>query len=429
VIRTKAQKERAERDSLRAKRKAQAKQRPDTAAERCAAVSRALAKSRDFEKDRLRRIIEWASHSPMPPWAVSSDAEKSKAFLDSLRGVCPKLLDERYVKGLHYLGMLPHLRPVSEWSPRGKSLDSLFRSLAEHMIGKYRVGAVLWSGLLGDNAPTFSLAVSHVAGGGSFFKFIKDGGLPVPLTQKQCHDVLATSSDYSLFDAIRRAIVRSSGGDGQLFSVLKATPWGRQFMGHSDEEFWLTVVAWFGKNPMMDRTLVGPLADYIEYRRRQEPDFSMKGRSALAMIRGMQEWHGELATMKKIRGMEFKPSGFRGGEYEVDVRERGGPTRRQTWRVFEILSSKELAEEGRRMHHCVWSYAHRIESGHVSIWSMTKEDSIGNWAQLTIEVANQPRKIVQYRGVCNRVANADEVQILSRWASTNGLEISSINGW
>lgn len=419
---------RAVQDAARRERRVRAQQRAENALKQEESLQRSLAKSRDAEKERLQRTIDWGLRRQLPPWAVDGDIVQARAFLGAVRDLCPRLIDERYIAGVYYLGLLPHVRQLPEWEPRGKGLDSIFRSLAQHLLGKFPVGAVLWNGLLDDNAPTFALAVQHVAGGGSFSKFVKEGGLPTPLTAKQCHEVLTTSSEYTLFDAVRRVLVKTNGGDFRLFQALKTTPWGRQFMNRAQEEFWLTVIAWFAKNPMLDPTQVQPLCDYIDYRQRQDPEFSMKGRSVLAMIRGMQEWHGELATRKKVVGAEYKPSGFREAEYRIEYRDHG-ETKVNVWRVIEILSGKDLADEGRRMHHCVSSYGYRIECGQVSIWSLTKQDGSGNWAQLTIEVVNQSRRIVQYRGICNRVASTEEFRVLSKWAAENGLAVSSVNGW
>jgi PcfJ-like protein len=96
------------------------------------------------------------------------------------------------------------------------------------------------------------------------------------------------------------------------------------------------------------------------------------------------------------------------------------------WRVGEVLSSKDPLAEGRRMGHCVYSYARSIESGQTSIWSMTLENGLGStgtWAMLTIEVRNELGRVVQARGRFNRLASTAEHQILMRWAGLNGLQV------
>jgi hypothetical protein len=102
--------------------------------------------------------------------------------------------------------------------------------------------------------------------------------------------------------------------------------------------------------------------------------------------------------------------------------------KKQIWRIEEVLTGKELAAEGRRMGHCVYSYAWAIERRQTSIWTMTLEDgqgTTGRWAMLTIEVRNESRAVVQARGRFNRAATSAEHRILVRWAGQNGLSVNS----
>jgi hypothetical protein len=96
-------------------------------------------------------------------------------------------------------------------------------------------------------------------------------------------------------------------------------------------------------------------------------------------------------------------------------------------REWHAGSDLELAAEGRRMNHCVYSYVWSIQKGQTSIWSMMLEDgkgATGRWAMLTIEVRNDLRRVVQARGRFNRPATSEEHGVLLAWAGQNGLEVS-----
>jgi hypothetical protein len=153
----------------------------------------------------------------------------------------------------------------------------------------------------------------------------------------------------------------------------------------------------------------------------------MTGRSPAALLRGMEDWHHDLAQAKVAHGTSFEPSGFRPATFDLSERSRDGERKPQIWRVEEVLTGKDLAAEGRRMGHCVYSYAWAIERRQTSIWTMTLEDgqgTTGRWAMLTIEVRNESRAVVQARGRYNRAATSAEHKILLRWAGQNGLSVN-----
>jgi hypothetical protein len=105
-------------------------------------------------------------------------------------------------------------------------------------------------------------------------------------------------------------------------------------------------------------------------------------------------------------------------------RDRLGRPIVEVWRVREILDGKTLADEGRAMGHCVYSYARLIESGHCAIWTLTLRDDTGHWRRLTIEVRLSLRQIVQARGRFNAKAQPKDLLVLEQWATRNDLTIA-----
>jgi hypothetical protein len=316
---------------------------------------------------------------------------------------------------------------MHDWAPSGKGRQRLFRSLGEHALAKYPVPALLWEGFFDADADKFAPLIAHVAAGGSLFEFVTKTGFPVSLTRRMCHELLSMPSGGSLLAAIRRIQVRFAGGSDRLYQAWMATRDARALGEREDEAFWATVIAWFARANAIDPSQVAPLVDYIGHRRRQDGAFSMSGRTPLALTRGLNEWHRELAVDKVVHGVVFEPSGYAPLELDRSVRDRDGAFQRRIWRVEEVRTSKDLAAEGRRMNHCVYSYMWCVQKGQTSIWSMTLEDGTGEtgrWAMLTLEVRKDLRRVVQARGRFNRLATSEEHGILVAWAGRNGLEVS-----
>jgi hypothetical protein len=188
--------------------------------------------------------------------------------------------------------------------------------------------------------------------------------------------------------------------------------------------FWSHALAWFELNPMLSPREVPPLVDYIEHRRAEDPAFSLKGRSVLALMRAMQQWHRQLGRAKASAGRVFEPSGFQPMDLDRSRRDSRGNRIVEVWHVREILDARALADEGRAMGHCVFSYARSIESGECAIWTQTLEDGTGHWRSLTIEVRPRRREIVQARGRFNRMPEPRERLALGAWAARNALSMS-----
>lgn len=394
-----------------------------------------LAKKADearLREDKLRAALE-ATNKPKPvPWEFGS-----------VVNVCPKMADHLkpqvtygttakgdYAKAVSHLLSLKRIRPVTEWKPQGKSATALFRSLGGHLIAKYPMPPFIWSGFFGDvNRRVFSPMIEHLAGGGSLVEYIKGGAFAVKLTRKLCHEFLKSPADLPIVHALRRIQVLGVGGNNRLAQAILATPLGTDIHDVPAEDFYQTMFHWFANQPMLDPNQVGPLLDYIRHARGQDPGYSMKGRTGLSVIRAMEAWHGENARagMHNYKGAQvFKPSGFPSAEYDFSRRDSSGNDLVEIWRIQEILTAKDLAAEGKRQSHCVFSYNRRIETGETSIWVLSKEDNksreehAGVWNMLTLEVRNNLRTVVQARGRFNRPATAHELNLIHRWMATSG---------
>ncbi len=392
------------------------------------ATQKALQRPSPLAKGRVERFLN-GERDPVLSEVLLK--HRTSVFFEIARTVedrAPRLFDGPYLKVLGWISEIPLVRPVSDWKPRGKSRDTLFLSLAEHLLAKYPTPSIIWSALFDPQVEVLVPLVWYVSSGRSLYDYIKSGAFPVPLTRRMCHELLATSSEHGFMSAVRRVQIRAAGGSRELWQAYMTTRVAQGLGSKEDEAFWVTVIDWFSKNALVNPREVGPLVDYIQFRYWGDPTFSMKGRSVLAMLRSMREWHGNLVKEKDLKFMAFKPSGFRQATYtDYSRKEPGGAVVNETWRVRELLSNKELLDEGRRMGHCVYSYSTMVATRDISLWSMTMEDGegeTGNWAMLTIEVRNTPRQIVQARGRYNRMPTHRESTVLIRWANQNNLTVN-----
>lgn len=345
----------------------------------------------------------------------------------------PRLLDSlEYVNAINTIAGLTPIRPASAWKPKGKGRDSLFRSLITHLFARFPVPPVLFTAFfdpLPGQRDLFAQLATYIMGGGSLYNYLQEDlkcnpNCRISLTRKQCHEFLQYQGAKGFMWAIRGTQIRSFGGTPRLHAAIMGTILGERLV--ADEPFWQTVLHWFAKNPMLETSQIQPLFDYISRKRVEDREFSMKGRGVLPLLREMEAWHAGLAKERSFTAYRWNPSGFKPAEY--DRSPRFGKDKKKIWRINELTSSSELREEGRRMNHCVLSYAKAAAAGQVSIWSLSLENGegeTGNWSMLTLEVHNQAKAVVQARGRFNRFSTAEERSIVREWAGANNLTIKT----
>jgi hypothetical protein len=389
---------------------------------------------------------------PKDPWSFKSVLEnqggtvQAERFISIIRKTRRSTIveDKDSVKAVWDIAGLPWVRSLEDWESRGKRADTRFKSLAAHLICKYRMPEFLFSvfflpadreGARHDHLPVRNrnqmlVLYEHLAGGGSVKAAVSEGLLPVPLTKKMCHEFMQGPAKGDVYTAIRYAQTRASGGSESLAHALSATQLGRGIYAEDLEPRILTVIEWFSRQGMLNPDVVGPTFDYIENQLR-DLDFVITGRSVAAVQRAADEWHEALNRVQnhprgarnagwaatygagnRVPPEKFEPSGFNSELFEMN---------NSVWSVEEILTMNALQNEGHAMKHCVSSYWYRVESGQTSIWSLQHEGS----RQLTLEVDNSIRSVVQARGVCNQPPNAEQRRLLSHWAAKNNLRISS----
>jgi len=371
----------------------------------------------------------------------------------------------QYKHFLHGLLALAHhhnrwLRPVEEWhcdpcvNGHPRPCDQ-FGGLLRHLLARYQVpffmDVAFFDGLDAHGLQRQEWFI-HIANGGS----IRDLELPIKPTRRMAHLLLNTPEHirYSIERNMRWVQVIGMGGDSQMARTILSTRLGRYF---DDDEFWSTVVLFLVNNAMIEPGHIGPLVDYVynmKFASRRivhaeggveeapppQPHFTMKGRSATKLLRQVDAWHGHLTREEDVLFESWQPCGLRPYETE-QLDEEFGLVR---WTVQELLSSWELAAEGRAMNHCVVSYSNQCADGKTSVWSicMQRQGQKERENALTVAVDPQSRTITQARGRHNMLPNRKpkskreqkEMQsgytillnrsahILHKWAEREGLQ-------
>ena len=289
----------------------------------------------------------------------------------------------------------------AEWKPDGRNPRRQFAALVRFLLTRYDVPACLdsvWFGGWGPQAQRQQGWFVHVGSGQN----IRTADLPLVLSKRMAHVFAEAPSELTATEALRWAQVVGQGGSEALAQAVVATELGRGFF---EESFWSTVVLFFVENPMLDPDLVGPIVDYINHQKyvpteegeRPQPNYTMKGRSAVKLLRQVDEWHECLARDNRQPAGSWEASGIANFEW-MDDKEEG-----LRWTIRELTSKKELTLEGRAMNHCVASYVSNCRRGSKSVWSM-QVDAEGHSARvLTIAVHNPSCNIVEVRGRFNAV--------------------------
>ncbi|MBI2952659.1 PcfJ domain-containing protein [bacterium] len=322
-----------------------------------------------------------------------------------------------YVAGLGQLARRHRdwLRPVEAWRPDSGKPRRQFYTLARHLLARYHVPPCMDAAWFQGDTPDARQQQAwfkHVG----FGQNIRTAGVPMKITKRMAH--LFTnqrSARLSILRALRMAQVEALGGAPPLAWSISS------ILGKSleNEDFWVTVVHFFVNNPMLEGSYVEPIVDYIRHQkftpsRTLQPDgtfvegppshpgFSIKGRSAVKLLRQVDEWHVQLTGEENIRLEKWEPSKFREFSHTEIDSETG---RTFTWAIHELLTSAQLAVEGRVMHHCVASYTRRCVSGEASIWSLRVQDmdaaELEPYNVLTIALDTKKRLVTQARGRYN----------------------------
>lgn len=328
-------------------------------------------------------------------------------------------------------------RDPQAWHPQMKTRDAarLRLAAARHLFALYPVHAMLeriWiddTGLSADEVRLRRQWYVTAARGGSLYK----AGASTWLTRKEVHAFLHPTAGLSFVEAFWEAIARSYTDDPALALRIARSKIGRT--PREEIDFWRGVARFFCVNPASLET-IDDLCDYLAECRRGHPGYKLEGRTLPALIRRMHEWHHDIAAIERIEAMRRRAHGRTASASTANAVWVGSPLADWEWVpsskeakakgerfvVRQLKQAEDLVMESRAMRHCVSTYAGKCIAGRASIWSLRRctKDRIDRL--LTIEV-DQQAQAVQLRGHGNRLANADERNVVERWAKARSITL------
>lgn len=351
--------------------------------------------------------------------AVMQQWLKNLAFLaENLEKKCAKWFrNPEFVRALIEVAKYRSLwiRPLEAWQPKGKGEYERFRDLMAYLFAEYTYPAFLNHIFFYQQDYFFIRDFIFLAQGGS----IKHINSTIPLTQKMRVEFMKSAEGFRVFEALRYAQVIGLGGD-QLLAYRIAYSWlGRN--ESRDEVLWEAFIRILINGGMFNHDKIGELIDYVRYELNQNATYSLKGRTLQSLIRQSDSWHNALSQDQRKQGLIV----WKSGNFENYEITEGTNEKMVTYKMVELLSNKELTEEGNKMHHCVGSYSYYCEQGRTRIVSLRKYSfGIDETERLaTIEVDMRNKRIVQAKYRYNKAIDAKALSMVHTWASLNGFSM------
>ena len=163
----------------------------------------------------------------------------------------------------------------------------------------------------------------------------------------------------------------------------------------------------------------------------KQPPFSFSGRTINSVIALANEWHAE--QQRELNIMHRLGYGIRQSKPVIEKWEglningfwyENGD---HVWMIEQIRCFQELINEGRKMKHCVASYASKCITGDCGIFNVSCFSKSINITEsiATIEVSSN-RTIVQIKGKCNAAVKGKAVNIITRWAGQNHITMTRV---
>lgn len=342
-----------------------------------------------------------------------------KEILDHLfKQRCTKLLrNNEYLQIVYNISWfsLSYVRDVKTWKRSSYNPEKQLKDLIKHCFATYEVPEFMYEAWF-DRNHKYMMWFIDLGAGLSVKKLSK---VPVRLTKKGAHYFLQAPTSYTVEMALRRAQALAFGSDELLADRIACTALSRNNFRH--ESFWETVIQFFMKQTMLDFNKMAEIIDYLDDTINQNPEYSIKGRTITSLTRQSDEWHVQQAIYE-VNTRElytWEPS----LSSSFIVRKKKAHVVKK-FRLFELCSSKELIAEGKKMNHCVASYARSCCVKVTSIFSLRSTSlTNGNETLATIEVNLQSKTVVQAKARFNKPISAEAKKIMHDWALHHELKI------
>jgi hypothetical protein len=305
----------------------------------------------------------------------------------------------------------PHLS-LYLWGARTCKVLDTFQGISSDRIFKFLPVFMAW------NLPSILKAKKYrwVARGlaqGRALRSLQD--CPLPFTKKMAHCFINAPCHLNFDEAVWYALVKGLGGGKELIDALK------NHYRHWQQDFgWISaVIRFFVYNRPADYGNMPNWLAYLQHRKDENAEFTMKGWSLASLDRRTNQWLRELVQHRQAPCVDH--TRWKGADYPMfELEATSG-----TYRIVQLLDARSLREEGAGLLHCVGSYAQKCLHHSTSIWSLRLYQA-GQYKRLiTIEV-NKYGTIIQARGKRNAHPRKYYLDLIRQWADSAGLQLLSV---
>ncbi len=311
------------------------------------------------------------------------------------------------------------IRDPDTWVARGHTVPRLLWSLIDHLYCRYTMPR-FWLAEWMRNTEDVSLARLRafvaIAQGESPYALSRDGRLGYALSRKECHALGRTYGVEGLGPAVRMAQVVARSGTRWLGHALGRSAWGPWPDTEPRETRRSNAIGWLCRQPGLTLDDVNFTVRVVDGIR----DLRLQGRT-MASLRA----HVAERRFARRRRVEAGRHPARGRRIPAPPPSRWEPTalkplvvtarRQPETSIRELCTLQGVHQEGRRLSHCVASYAGAASRGECSLWSLR----VAGLSMVTIEVRNGA--VVQIRGQHNRAPTQTEMKLVRAWMRTNEL--------
>ncbi len=353
--------------------------------------------------------------------------------------------EQRRGPGLTLLVLEPFwIRPLATWPAESLGdLDAIGRSLVEHLLVRYPVPAPLYRPWRSSDPPPLKWAtwLVLIGQGASLHRAAPHFGWSV--STKLAQHLNAITDDISPIDAVMWAEIMRLGGsrtelarirrhpgyvfdptgpdehDRSIDGVERPHELPHQFIRQLDptyrpaprphaaseafRAFWRSTAGWLAahRDELTDATS-DAILDWALHRHIEDAGFAWSGRTLEATLEHARAYRQTISRVRVVEALVWPGRGWN-WEHPIDDSD--------PWRIVELTSAVELAEESRTMQHCVASYAYRCVQGASAIFSVSR----GDGRRFTVEIDPRSRQLVQARGARNRSCDDAELALVRRW--------------
>ncbi len=372
----------------------------------------------NYESNSLAYILQNQFGALSKKKQPSRRAAYRNILLHLYKKRCTKLLrNEEYVRAIYQIAWFSTaaINDINTWKRNSHNADKQLKSIIKHCFVKYEVPAFMYEAWLDYNRKYIAWFID--LGRGHSVKSLSK--MPVRLTKKGAHYFLQAPADYTIEMALRRAQALAFGSDELLAGRIACTSLSRNDFQH--EAFWETVIQFFMKQAMLDFNKMEEIIDYLSDCIRNNAEYSIKGRTITSLTRQSDEWHTAQAIHNASKVELFTWNPTLDSSFTV-AKKDGNDVKR--YRLFELCSSKELIVEGRKMNHCVASYARSCCVKVAAIFTLRCISfSKGQEILATIEVDIKSQTIVQAKARFNKPISPIAKKIMHDWATEHELKI------